>query len=98
LKLVDDVKSDINQIEYKKLKRMFERTLLTVRLRAAVAAVYYGARIKPNTLKVSQIIKNNKSEANKVIKEIEDYNLSYPIGEYNWKKDSELARVYINDN
>ena len=98
LRLVDDVKSDINHIEYKKLKRMFERTLLTVRLRAAVAAVYYGARIKPNTLKISKIIKNNKFDANKVIKEIKNYKFSYPIGEYNWKKDSELARVYINDN
>ena len=76
---------------------MFYRTLLTVKLRAAVAAVYYGDRIRPRTRNILNIIEENKSRAKKVIKNLENYNLSYPIGEYNWKKDYELAKIYINN-
>ena len=97
LSLVHNIKSDLDKKEYEKLERMFDRTLLTVRLRAAVAAVYYGDRIKPRTMNVLGIIDENKSEANKIIKELENYSHSYPIGEYNWKKDSELAKKYINN-
>ena len=97
LSLVHNIKSDLDKKEYEKLERMFDRTLLTVRLRAAVAAVYYGDRIKPRTMNVLGIIEENKSEANKIIKELENYSHSYPIGEYNWKKDSELAKKYINN-
>lgn len=97
LSLVHNIKSDLDKKEYEKLERMFDRTLLTVRLRAAVAAVYYGDRIKPRTMNVLGIIEENKSEANKIIKELENYSYSYPIGEYNWKKDSELAKKYINN-
>ena len=97
LSLVHNIKSDLDKKEYEKLERMFDRTLLTVRLRAAVAAVYYGDRIKPRTINVQGIIEKNKSEANKIIKELENYSHSYPIGEYNWKKDSELAKKYINN-
>ena len=97
LSLVHNIKSDLDKKEYEKLERIFDRTLLTVRLRAAVAAVYYGDRIKPRTMNVLGIIEENKSEANKIIKELENYSHSYPIGEYNWKKDSELAKKYINN-
>ena len=97
LSLVHNIKSDLDKKEYEKLERMFDRTILTVRLRAAVAAVYYGDRIKPRTINVQGIIEKNKSEANKIIKELENYSHSYPIGEYNWKKDSELAKKYINN-
>ena len=97
LSLLIDTKSHLDKKEYEKLERMFYRTLLTVRLRAAVAAVYYGDRIKPRTRNILNIIEENKSRAKKVIKNLENYNLSYPIGEYNWKKDYELAKIYISN-
>ena len=97
LSLLHDTKSHLDKKEYEKLERMFYRTLLTVKLRAAVAAVYYGDRIRPRTRNILNIIEENKSRAKKVIKNLENYNLSYPIGEYNWKKDYELAKIYINN-
>ena len=41
------------------------------------------------------IIDDNRSKARAIISEIENYNHIYPIGEYNWKLDGEIAKKYL---
>ena len=98
LKLIIDARSKMNIIDYQILKKMFDRTLLAARLRLAVSAIYYGSRIQPKSQELLEMIDNSKAEAIQIIKKIENYTGNYPIGEYDWKKDAELAKIYVKGN
>tara|TARA_B100000959_G_scaffold282636_1_gene349513 strand:- start:789 stop:2510 length:1722 start_codon:yes stop_codon:yes gene_type:complete len=95
LDLLNDSKKRLSKDQYEIFIGIFERTLLSARLRESIAAVYYGSRVKTKSEDLKIIIEKNKSRAQKIIKEIEDYNYSYPIGEYDWKLDAQLAKKYL---
>ena len=90
------VKPKMDDSSYQKLKSIYDRTLLAARLRSAISAVYYGSRIESKNPNLQKLINKNKTEAERIIKEIENYASRYPIGEYDWKKDAELAKSYKN--
>ena len=98
LKLIIAVKPKMDDGSHQKLKGIYHRTLLAARLRSAISAVYYGSRIESKSPNLEKLINNNKTEAERIIKEIENYASRYPIGEYDWKKDAELAKIYIDEN
>ena len=98
LKLIIAVKPKMDDGSYQKLKSIYHRTLLAARLRSAISAVYYGSRIESKSPNLQKLINKNKAEAERIIKEIENYASRYPIGEYDWKKDAELAKIYIDEN
>lgn len=98
LKLIIGAQSKMDILEYQNLKRMFDRTLLAARLRLAVSAIYYGSRIQPKSRELLEMIDNSRAEAIQIIEKIEKHACNYPIGEYDWKKDAELAKIYVKGN
>ena len=95
LNLVSTLKTSLTKKQYETFKGIFERTLLATKLRASIAVVYYGSRIELKSRDLKMIIDDNRSKARAIISEIENYNHIYPIGEYNWKLDGEIAKKYL---
>ena len=95
MELVQCLESKIDSAKYHELFRLFERTLLAVKLRKSIAIIYYGNRVEHITDKINIIINENQTKANKIIDLIENYQFKYPVGEYNWKEDAKIAKTYL---
>lgn len=85
--------------KYEIIYHTFYRTLLTARLYEAVTKAYFGYRIyargeayRTETLK--KIIKEGLAGMKRVVKEMDGYKASYPLGQWDWKKDAETAKQY----
>jgi hypothetical protein len=88
--------------DYSKLHALFERTLLTARLHAAVAGAYYGARVASRgpafrTPFVERTMREGRAAIPVVANEIRTYAYPPPAGgQWNWAGDAETAMKYLD--
>jgi len=91
-----------DQGAYTDLYNTFERTELSSRLFSGVAKIYYGYRIYNRgksfrTEYVTKTIRNGLYELKEAAEKINSYNKDYPVGQYDWKKDAEIAMKYYKE-
>ncbi len=86
---------------YTDLYDTFERTELSADLFEGMAKVYYGYRIygRGKNFRTSTLIKtidDGMRELKSAVENIKNYDKEYPVGQYDWKKDADLAMGYYN--
>lgn len=102
LQSLSEIRKDFKtQSGYEDLYDTFERTELSGRLFSGMAKAYYGIRIynRGNPFRTSalkKIISDGLKEMRDASEEIKNYNKSYPRGQYDWKKDADIATEYYN--
>ena len=85
--------------KYNDVYNTFYRTLITARLYEAVTKAYFGYRIYARnksfrTKTLINIIRQGLTDIRVIAREMEKYNQSYPIGQWDWKNDRKFALVY----
>ena len=95
VELVQSLELKIDSTKYHELFRLLERTLLAAELRKSISTIYYGKRVLQKGDKIDIIINENQIKAKKIIDLIENYQFEYPVGEYNWKEDAQIAKTYL---
>lgn len=91
-----------DSIKYSDLYNTFERTKLSSDLFLGMAKAYYGYRIfnrgeSYRNTKLINTIKAGLDEIKIASETIKEYKKEYPIGQYNWKKDAEIAMEFFNE-
>lgn len=96
---IREAKALIDSAKYEDLYHTFYRTWITARLYEAVARAYYGYRIyargeRYRTESLMQTIKKGLTDILLITEEMEAYVVPYPIGQWDWKDDGEMALSY----
>jgi len=99
LRAIDSARTLLRPNDYRELHALFERTLLTARLHAAVAEAYYGSRIWSrggafHTPSVEQTIRHGLAEIDTVASAMRTYPDPPPVGQWEWAKDADVAMGY----
>jgi len=99
LRAIDSARTLLRPNDYRELHALFERTLLTARLHAAVAEAYYGSRIWSrggafHTPSVEQTIRHGLAEIDTVASAMRTYPDPPPVGQWEWAKDADMAMGY----
>jgi hypothetical protein len=84
---------------YVDLKQYFARTLLTARLHRAAAGAYFGYRVYGRgapfrTAAVVKTVRESMIELPLVAREIREYPVKPPAGQWNWAADADAAMRY----
>jgi len=106
-KLAQEVLTELSSLKndfeypdaYTNLYNTFERIEISSRLFSAMAKTYYGYRIYNRgksfrTEKVINTIKNGLNELKTAAEKINAYDKDYPVGQYDWKNDADLAMKF----
>ncbi|MPN43299.1 hypothetical protein SDC9_190858 [bioreactor metagenome] len=77
----------------------FNRTLLTAQLHKAVSTLYFGYRIYArgssyHSLNLIEVISKALEESKEISEIIKKYDKEVPMGQWNWKKDADIALQY----
>jgi hypothetical protein len=99
LHAIDSARTVLRPDDYRELHALFERTLLTARLHAAVAEAYYGFRIWTRgdafrTPAVSGAIQHGLAQIDTVAAAMRTYPDPPPVGQWEWRKDADVAMRY----
>lgn len=99
LRLISQAKEVLLPGNYVTLYTLFERTLLTAHLYEATATAYWGYRIyaqgkASQTPWLKETIRDALSRMDSVVEIIDKYNVPTPIGQWNWHKDTQMAKEY----
>ena len=97
-KIKDEFKTEV---AFNDLYGTFERTMLSSELFKGMAKVYYSYRIyqRGESFRTLTVIKNiveGMNEIKTAAENIKNYDKDYPIGQYDWKKDADLALEFYN--
>ncbi len=100
LQHIEAAKPHLQEADYEDLYETFYRTLLTARVRSAVAKVFFGYRIYARgesfrTEEVINTVEEGIAEILEVAPLITNYPKEAPSGQWNWRKDGEWAIGYI---
>jgi hypothetical protein len=81
------------------LTQYFARTLLTARLHRAAAGAYFGYRVYARgapfrTAAVVKTVRESMIELPLVAREIREYSVKPPAGQWNWAADADAAMRY----
>lgn len=77
---------------YADLYQTANRSYLSARLRRGAAKVYFASRITPSNPWIDTCRIEGQKEIDEVCPLVDQYSFPYPKGEYDWKKDSDIAR------
>lgn len=96
---IEKTKSVLDSVVYNELQQLFYRTYLTATLHEAVCTAYYGIRIYTRDKKLHpKMLKEDILSALERITltadEMTQMRGSYPIGQYNWLNDAQMALWY----
>ena len=96
---VEAARAALSPEDFEDLRHYFARTLLTARLHLAVAKAYYGYRVwargAPHaTPEVEGTVREGLAEIRAVAREIQEYPLKPPSGQWTWEEDAEQALQY----
>jgi hypothetical protein len=99
LRAIDSARAVLRPDDYRDLHALFERTLLTARLHAAVAEAYYGSRIWSRggafrTPTVARTIQHGLAGIDTVATAMRTYPDPPPVGQWAWAKDADAAMGY----
>jgi len=99
LRSIEEGRHVLRPADYRELHALFERTLLTARLHAAVASAYYGFRVwtrgdSARTPFVTRAVRDGLAEIGTVAAEMKAYPSPPPVGQWEWAKDAEQAMKY----
>lgn len=99
LQYIKKAESVLPPTQYTQLHDLFERTLLTTELHAAVAAAYFGHRIylrgaEFQTAELKQTITVALAKTLDVGVKIEAFKRYTPVGQWNWHDDAKAGRDY----
>lgn len=86
---------------YTDLYNTFERTELTSRLFLGMAKAYYGYRIymRGQSFRTQALVKTigeGLKDISNVADKIKKYEKPYPLGQYDWKKDADIAMDFYD--
>ena len=96
---IEKAKDVLTPVDYKQLYQLFKRTLLTAQLYEAVSTAYFGYRVYARG-KLYQYdglkdqIRLALERIDKIVSEMEEMRNTYPVGQWNWLKDTETALDY----
>lgn len=98
---IENARPALKSTDYEQLHRYFQRTLLTARIRRAVASAYYGFRLwcrgeGYRTPYVRETVQIGLAEIKDVAALIRSYPVKPPTGQWDWKKDAGDAEQYFN--
>jgi hypothetical protein len=84
---------------YRDLRQYFERTLLTARLHRAAAGAYFGYRLYARgapfrTAAVMKTVRESMIDLPLVAREIREYTVKPPAGQWDWAADADAAMRY----
>jgi len=100
---ISRIKNEVNDSSvYNDLFNTFERTELSSRLFLGMAKAYYGFRIfnrgeSFRTKYIMKTISEGFDEISNVSLEYKNYKKDYPKGQYDWKKDADIALEFFNN-
>ncbi|TKG96627.1 hypothetical protein EYV94_05090 [Puteibacter caeruleilacunae] len=102
LKEIEQAKPYIENIDrYEDLYQTFYRTMLSAKLFKCAAEIYYSNRILSNMDKAEEhdvvrgILNKALVDLEKISGQYETYSVEYPVGQYDWKKDLDVAKKYV---
>ncbi len=98
---IEQAKPFLKNDDYVDLYETFHRTLLTTQLYEAVARAYWGYRVYVRGDEFRNAALNNSISKGLddiliISGQIKDYQNQYPIGQWNWKSDAEMALKYYD--
>lgn len=101
LAFIEKAKPVLGMKEFEMLYGLFYRTLLTAQLYKTTAVAYFGYRVyarggKYQTKQVNRLIRSNLSLLLKVCEEIDRFHYNFPKAEWEWGKDTFMARKYYH--
>lgn len=93
---IEHVKKLLPIEKYNRLYQLFERTYLTAQLHEAVCSVYFGDRVlhgldSSQSYEIKQEIQAALGRMEHVIKQIQEKKETYPIGQFDWGRDADIA-------
>jgi hypothetical protein len=99
LEHLEAAKPHLSQDDYQELTHIFHHTLLTIQIRRAAAAAYWGFRIYARGEKyrsdyVVNTLDQSLEDMLKLAGKIENYPVQPPSGQWTWSEDAEMARTY----
>lgn len=101
LNYIKEAETHLSPADYMDLYQTFERTLLTAQLYESVSRAYWGYRIYARgkqfqTPELKASIRKGLNETLLLADRIKTYPHKYPIGQWNWKEDADMALQYHN--
>lgn len=86
--------------DYAQLYDIYQRSLMCLDLRRYAAVCYWGSRVwnrgeEFQTMSLKRKINRAVRHLEKVLKGYEAYDKPYPVGTWDWKKDTETARLFL---
>jgi len=99
LSKIKDAEPFLSKEQYQNLFNYFNRTLLTAQLHKAVSTLYFGYRIYArgssyHSLNLIEVISKALEESKEISEIIKKYDKEVPMGQWNWKKDADIALQY----
>lgn len=99
LSYIKEAYAHLSLADYLDLYQTFQRTLLTAQLYEAVSRAYWGYRIYARgkqfqTPELKASIRKGLDEMMELANQIKTYPYKYPIGQWNWKEDADMALHY----
>lgn len=101
LNYIKDAEPYMRAEDYTDLFETFNRTLLTTQLYEAVSRAYWGYRIYARgelfqTPELNASIRKGLDDILVIAHQIKNYPHQYPVGQWNWKEDADMALQYYN--
>jgi acetyl esterase/lipase len=101
LQSVEQARPLLQAADYQDLRDYFARTLLTARVHRAVAAAYFGFRVYARgeafrTPLQMRLTREALTEIPALAREIRDYPVKPPVGQWNWAADADAAMRYYD--
>lgn len=101
LSYIKEAEPHLCPADYQDLYQTFQRTLITAQLYEAVSIAYWGYRIytrgkQYQTPKLKASVRKGLDEMLVLANQIKNYPHKYPIGQWNWKEDADIALQYYN--
>jgi hypothetical protein len=99
LALIDSARPVLRADDYRALRVLFERTLLTARLHRASAEAYFGFRVWARgesfrTPDVTRMVRDGLREIGEVAAVMRAYPSKPPAGQWEWVRDADQAMQY----
>jgi hypothetical protein len=96
---IERAKPALSTAGYAELHDLYARTALTARLQRAVASAYFGFRVWSRggdyqTPFVFNVTRDGLAEIEQVIPLVRNFKGRVPVGQWNWRKDADVAELY----
>lgn len=101
LRAIESARTSLSDAQFQDLRHYFTRTLLTARLHRAVATAYFGYRVyaRGDRYRTPSLLNRLRAalvEIPVVAREIREYPVKPPIGQWNWVDDAAAAMQYYD--